>query len=115
MSITDSLTNIHNRRYFDDTLKTEMARAIRKQEPISVLIVDIDFFKEVNDTYGHQVGDEVLKKIAVALTQVVSRSTDFLARFGGDRKSTRLNSSHVRISYAVFCLKKKKSYKLSKS
>lgn len=84
MSITDSLTNIHNRRYFDDTLKTEMARAIRKQEPISVLIVDIDFFKEVNDTYGHQVGDEVLKKIAVTLTQVVSRSTDLLARFGGE-------------------------------
>lgn len=84
MSITDALTNIRNRRYFDQTLKYEMARAIREQEPISVLIIDIDYFKNVNDTYGHQVGDEVLKAVASKLSQLISRSTDLLARFGGE-------------------------------
>lgn len=84
MSITDPLTNIRNRRYFDKTLKLEMARAIREQESISVLIVDIDFFKRVNDTYGHQVGDEVLRAVAQKLSQLISRSTDLLARFGGE-------------------------------
>ena len=84
MSITDPLTNIRNRRYFDKTMQLEMARAVREQEPISVLIVDIDYFKHVNDGYGHQVGDEALKAVAAALTQLVHRSTDLLARFGGE-------------------------------
>ena len=84
MSITDSLTNIRNRRYFDRTLKLEMARAVRQQESISVLIIDIDYFKGVNDSYGHQAGDEVLKGIADSLSKTINRSTDLLARFGGE-------------------------------
>ncbi len=84
MSITDSLTNIRNRRYFDRTLKLEMARSIRQQESISVLIIDIDYFKGVNDSYGHQAGDEVLKSIADSLSKTINRSTDLLARFGGE-------------------------------
>lgn len=84
MSITDSLTNIRNRRYFDRTLKLEMARSIRQKESISVLIIDIDYFKGVNDSYGHQAGDEVLKSIADSLSKTINRSTDLLARFGGE-------------------------------
>ena len=84
MSITDPLTNIRNRRYFDKTLKLEMSRAIRERESLSVLIVDIDFFKLVNDSHGHQVGDEVLKAVALSLSQLINRSTDLLARFGGE-------------------------------
>ncbi|HUH57799.1 MAG TPA: diguanylate cyclase, partial [Pseudomonadales bacterium] len=84
MSITDSLTNIRNRRYFDRTLKLEMARAIRQKQSISVLIIDIDYFKGVNDSYGHQAGDEVLKGIANSLSKTINRSTDLLARFGGE-------------------------------
>lgn len=84
MSITDPLTGIRNRRYFDRTLKLEMARSIRQQEPISLLIVDIDFFKGINDSYGHQAGDKVLKEIAQTLSKTINRSTDLLARFGGE-------------------------------
>lgn len=84
MSITDPLTNIRNRRYFDRTLQQELARAVRQQEPLSVLIIDIDYFKGVNDSYGHQAGDEVLKSIAEHLSKTINRSTDLLARFGGE-------------------------------
>lgn len=84
MSITDALTNIRNRRYFDQTLQHEVARAVREQEHISVLIIDVDYFKQVNDAYGHQAGDEVLKAVANKLSQLISRSTDLLARFGGE-------------------------------
>lgn len=84
MSITDDLTNIRNRRYFDRTLKSELARSIRQQEPISVLIIDIDYFKGVNDSYGHQTGDAVLKAVADQLSKTINRSTDLLARFGGE-------------------------------
>lgn len=84
MTITDALTGVHNRRYFDQALKTEIARALREREEVSVLIVDIDFFKAINDTYGHQAGDEVLKAIASAMSKVVTRTADLLARFGGE-------------------------------
>lgn len=84
MSITDGLTGIRNRRFFDQVMHREMARAIRQKEPISVLMIDIDYFKKVNDTYGHQAGDEVLKSIAQTLARTVHRSTDLLARYGGE-------------------------------
>lgn len=84
LNVTDQLTGISNRRCFDDTLSYECLSAIRSQMPLSVILLDIDYFKLVNDTAGHVFGDECLKKIARALAQATGRSTDLVARYGGE-------------------------------
>lgn len=84
ISITDALTGISNRRHFDDMLQQEIKRAQRSGEPLGLLLIDIDHFKSVNDTYGHQNGDEVLRHIAQVLRDNVRRETDMLARYGGE-------------------------------
>ncbi|MBH0029991.1 diguanylate cyclase [Pseudoalteromonas sp. SWYJZ98] len=81
---TDGLTNIANRRCFDQTLKCEIKRCARNKEPISLIMCDIDFFKRYNDNYGHQLGDEVLKRVAKALHNICKREGDLAARFGGE-------------------------------
>ncbi|MCX7642911.1 MAG: sensor domain-containing diguanylate cyclase [Armatimonadetes bacterium] len=83
LSITDELTGIANRRHFEWRLNEEIERARRYQYPLSALMLDLDHFKQVNDTYGHQVGDIVLQQIAQRLRRVLRR-TDFLARYGGE-------------------------------
>ena len=80
----DSLTNIANRRQFDNTLKGEIQRSARNQQPISLIICDIDFFKQYNDNFGHQKGDEVLKQVAQALQQLTKRQGGLVARYGGE-------------------------------
>ncbi len=82
MAITDPLTGLLNRRQFEKLLEQEVARALR-YGPMSLLTIDVDLFKAVNDTYGHQAGDEVLKAIAETLKSC-TRSTDTCARLGGD-------------------------------
>jgi diguanylate cyclase (GGDEF)-like protein len=82
LSFQDGLTNIANRRLFDQTLDTEWQHARRNQQPISLIVVDIDYFKNFNDHYGHQHGDHCLIKIANALCKVSTRSTDLVARYG---------------------------------
>jgi len=84
LSLIDQLTNIPNRRSFDDRLKMEWKQAVREKTPISLLIIDIDNFKYFNDTYGHQQGDVVLQKIAELLPQSFRRPGDFAARWGGE-------------------------------
>lgn len=84
MSITDPLTNVRNRRFFDQIMQREMARAIRNRESICVVMIDVDYFKKVNDTHGHQAGDEILRVVAQTIRQTVHRSTDLLARYGGE-------------------------------
>lgn len=82
-SITDTLTGANNRMKFDNALQTEMKTAIRYQTPLALIMYDIDHFKQINDTYGHQTGDYVLKE----LTRLVAgniRSSDMLARWGGE-------------------------------
>ncbi len=79
----DPLTGMYNRRYLDDALPREIARAIRESGPLSVLMVDIDHFKRVNDTYGHQAGDEVLRMLAGILRKEARRS-DVACRYGGE-------------------------------
>lgn len=83
LSITDELTGIANRRHFEWRLAEEVERARRYQYPLSALMLDLDHFKRVNDTYGHQIGDIVLQQIAQRLKRVLRR-TDFLARYGGE-------------------------------
>lgn len=80
---TDALTGLHNRRYFDERLEVELARAQRSGKPLSLLMVDVDRFKGVNDTYGHLAGDRVLAAVGDVLEATV-RTTDLAARFGGE-------------------------------
>ncbi len=83
LSITDGLTKLHNHRYFQDELARAFEESQRYQRPLSLAMIDIDFFKKVNDTYGHAVGDDVLKRSA-ALYRSSVRSTDLVARYGGE-------------------------------
>lgn len=83
MANTDGLTHIANHRTFQANLEREMARSIRSGEPVSLIMLDLDNFKLLNDTHGHQIGDEVLRQVAVAL-QASSREFDTIARYGGE-------------------------------
>lgn len=80
----DKLTHLANRRRFDIVLEQEWARARRSGLPISLIMVDVDFFKKFNDRYGHQEGDQCLAQVALALSQSVKRATDLVARYGGE-------------------------------
>jgi diguanylate cyclase (GGDEF)-like protein len=84
ISIRDGLTGIYNRRHFDEVLLAEWKRSIRTDKPLSLLLIDVDHFKKLNDRYGHPEGDECLKKIAEQLTKILRRSSDTLARYGGE-------------------------------
>lgn len=83
-SITDSLTSLFNRRHFDSVLVKELQRATRQHTSISLLVVDIDFFKQFNDLYGHCAGDDCIKKVSLCIKQVFKRSGDLPARYGGE-------------------------------
>lgn len=80
----DTLTQIANRRNFDDCFKTEWQRMAESGEPLSLILCDIDVFKIYNDTYGHQMGDDCLRQVAQGLCQVVKRPGDLVARYGGE-------------------------------
>ncbi|MDN4056626.1 diguanylate cyclase [Massilia sp. YIM B02769] len=82
-SIIDPLTQLYNRRYLDEVLKRELARASRSGVPLSVLVLDLDHFKRINDTYGHEGGDAILRKVAAALRENI-RSGDVACRMGGE-------------------------------
>ena len=82
-SISDGLTGIYQRRYLDLRLKEEMHSAMRYQHPLSILMLDVDHFKQVNDRFGHTTGDEVLKKVA-SIMQQGTRLSDVVGRFGGE-------------------------------
>lgn len=84
LAITDSLTGIHNRRHFDRSLEREFKRALREDMPLTLAMIDIDHFKPYNDTYGHQLGDMALARVADALQELCQRGTDLVARYGGE-------------------------------
>jgi diguanylate cyclase (GGDEF)-like protein len=79
----DALTGLYNRRYLDSTLERELARCKREGRPLSLMMMDLDHFKQVNDTYGHQGGDEILKEIG-ALLASHARAGDIACRYGGE-------------------------------
>lgn len=83
ISVTDALTGLYNRRYFDTVVETEVALSLRHGEPNSLLLIDIDFFKKINDVYGHDAGDLVLKEVATVLREH-TRKSDALCRIGGE-------------------------------
>lgn len=94
LSTTDGLTQVANHRAFQERLREEFRRAQRYDDPMALILMDIDHFKAVNDTHGHLVGDEVLKAVAKALKGAV-RETDFIARYGGEEFAVVLPKTHL--------------------
>jgi diguanylate cyclase (GGDEF)-like protein len=84
LSMTDALTRLPNRRQFEQVMEREWQRARRQREPLAVLFADVDFFKAYNDHYGHQLGDDCLRRVGQAMYQALKRRTDFVARYGGE-------------------------------
>lgn len=84
LSMYDGLTNIRNRRFFDEAFETTFLEIKRENKNLAVMMIDIDFFKPYNDNYGHGKGDEALKKVAFAFQSTIKRPTDLVARYGGE-------------------------------
>jgi len=84
MTVIDQLTKIYNRRFFDGNMKMLIKLLSRTSSKLSLLMLDIDFFKKYNDTYGHDVGDKCLRAIAAAISKCIIREEDFAARYGGE-------------------------------
>jgi len=84
LSRTDSLTGCYNRGYLSEVLPREITRALRYRRPLAVAMCDIDHFKKINDTYGHQCGDAVLKQLVLSISELIRHDTDWLARYGGE-------------------------------
>ena len=92
---TDGLTGVANRRYLNEFVEREWARAVRENTTVAVIMVDIDFFKAYNDTYGHLAGDECLKRVARQLKNNIKRPADLVARYGGEEFAIVLPNTDV--------------------
>ena len=95
LSYIDGLTCVANRRHFDRAIDNEARNSLRQQQPVSVVMIDVDYFKLFNDNYGHGCGDECLKQVAGALKALVNRPMDLLARYGGEEFVLLLPATHV--------------------
>lgn len=95
---TDGLTGLFNRRHFDETAKTEIARAARYQHPVSLVMFDIDHFKRVNDTYGHDKGDMVIKAVA-DIGKSITREFDLMCRYGGEEYVILLPNTDLQTAF----------------
>jgi diguanylate cyclase (GGDEF)-like protein len=94
-SVTDSLTQVKNRRYFDKKLPSEYRRSFREKSWVSLLMMDVDHFKQFNDEHGHQAGDKVLQEVAKAVEQVVKRPSDAVSRYGGEEFAVLLPNTDL--------------------
>jgi diguanylate cyclase (GGDEF)-like protein len=95
LAMTDPLTGAYNRRYFTRHLARELKRAQRFGGDVALLMLDIDHFKQVNDTYGHPVGDVVLRKMSRLISRSLSRTTDWCARLGGEEFAVVLEGTNI--------------------
>lgn len=100
LAVTDALTGIKNKGAFQNRLNEEWQRARRYNLPMSLLLLDVDFFKKYNDSFGHPAGDEVLKKVAAIMEQQ-ARPSDFVARFGGEEFAIILTNTEIEGAYIV--------------
>lgn len=101
LASSDSLTQLANRRRFDEYLAKEWRRLEREQAPLSLIICDVDFFKNYNDTYGHQAGDFCLQEVSTAIRQSVRRPADLVARYGGEEFAIVLPRTPIDGAYHV--------------
>lgn len=101
LTITDALTGLSNRRHFDQVAETEVSRASRSEQGLSIMIIDIDRFKDINDTYGHVAGDQCLKLVANKISNVVSRESDLVARYGGEEFAVILPDTNAADSFIL--------------
>ena len=112
LSREDALTGLANRRYFDEHLKMEWNRCLREKKPLSLILLDIDFFKQYNDFYGHMAGDHCLTQISRALKKEASRPAELVGRYGGEEfimlypniDATQIKSTLVRIQQRIIAL-----------
>lgn len=104
LSTTDSLTGLRNRRNFDEVFDHELRRAQRQEYEFNFMILDIDNFKQYNDTYGHKAGDDVLQQIGTILTRFARRSTDFAFRYGGE-EFAYISTCHNKNKFFKYCKK----------
>ncbi len=95
LTIEDEVSGTYNRRYFDMVLEEEWKRSMREYTPLSLLMLDIDFFKEYNDKFGHQMGDECLYTIGKVISDQLKRAADFTARYGGEEFAIVLPNTNV--------------------
>jgi len=93
LAYTDSLTGAHNRRYFMDTAKSELKKAIEEDKMFSLIMIDIDDFKLVNDTFGHSVGDEILKILVSRIRHIMRKDSAVVARYGGEEFILMMNDT----------------------
>jgi diguanylate cyclase (GGDEF)-like protein len=107
MSATDGMTGIANRRRFDEMLDSEWSRARRGGQVLTLAMLDVDLFKQYNDRYGHQAGDDALRAVAAELTAHIRRNSDFVARYGGEEFAVIAQSmdvAHARAMAGKICL-----------
>lgn len=96
LTFIDGLTGIANRRHFDEFLEKEWLRNMRDNKPVSLIMGDIDFFKNYNDIYGHQAGDNCLKHVAAILNNIAKRPGDLAARYGGEEFAVILSGTYLK-------------------
>ena len=101
MAETDGLTGCYNRRYLDTQIQKELSYANDHNMPLSLVMFDLDNFKQFNDQYGHVVGDQCLRQIVNAAKSILQRPTDILARYGGEEFMLLLPSSHLEDAYKI--------------
>lgn len=101
LNTLDGLTGLKNRKYFDESLHRDMKNALRSQSRLSLLLIDIDHFKLINDNHGHLIGDECLKDISTLLQQTLQRKTDTVARYGGEEFAVILPSDSLNKALAL--------------
>tara|TARA_R110001599_G_scaffold8717_11_gene43031 strand:+ start:142620 stop:143564 length:945 start_codon:yes stop_codon:yes gene_type:complete len=119
LAYLDGLTSVYNRRYLNDYLTQQTAQAKRSNQPLSLLMVDIDYFKQFNDEYGHLFADDQLKQTALSIKRTLQRPTDIVARFGGEEfvcvlpNTGKLGARHVAESIMQNIAALKITHKLS--
>lgn len=96
-AVTDGLTGVYNRRAFTETLEKEFERAMRHEQTLSLIIIDLDYLKKINDNFGHMAGDEAIRSIGLVLRQS-SRSIDFCARYGGEEFCLLLPNTEIEMA-----------------
>jgi diguanylate cyclase (GGDEF)-like protein len=110
IALLDDMTGIANRRHFNDYFMKEWKRGQREQTPLTLIIIDIDYFKQLNDNYGHLAGDDCIQRVAKDLQNTLRRSNDLLARYGGEEFAIITPNTPDGFTFAELCSEKIESF-----